>query len=152
MKEVETGKLKVADVFQGEVVLEMLHEEKYLGEILSEDGKNTKNVMSRKNKGLGLVTKISAMLLEAMLGKEHFETVILIRNAILVSSFIFKCKAWYGLKKKEIDMVEKVAEKILRKFIKNSKIFDVFKFRGSAHKISHSSKKTWISQIHFGSK
>ena len=61
--------------------------------------------------------EISTMLVEAMLGKEHVETAMLVRNAILVSSLIFNCEAWYGLTKKEVEVLEKVDEQLLRKIL-----------------------------------
>ena len=98
--DIKTGNIEIADICEGDALLQITQQEKYLGDIISEDGKNTKNVTARKNKGTGLVTEISAMLVEAMLGKDHFEIAMLVRNAILVSSHIFNCEAWYGLTKK----------------------------------------------------
>ena len=117
VRHIETGQIEITDIFEGTTGLKISQQEKYLGDIISEDGKNTKNVKARKNKGLGLVTEISAMLVEAMLGKEHFEIAMLVRNAILVSSLIFNCEAWYGLNKKEVDTLEKIDEQLLRKVL-----------------------------------
>ena len=63
--------------------------------IISDDEKNVKNLTARKNKGNGLVTEISAMLVEAMLGREHFEIAMIVRNTILISSLDFNCETWY---------------------------------------------------------
>ena len=117
VKHVETGNTEIEDVFDGDAFLEISQQERYLGDIISDNGTNNKNILSRKNKGLGLVNEISAMLVEAMLGKDHFEIAMLVRNAILVSSLIFNCEAWYGLKKKEIEVLEKIDEQLLRKIL-----------------------------------
>ena len=117
VKNVETGLPENEDIFEGEAFLEISQQEKYLGDIISDDGGNSKNILSRKNKGIGLVNEISAMLVEAMLGKDHFEIAMLTRNAMLVSSLIFNCETWYGLKKKEIEALEKIDEQLLRKIL-----------------------------------
>ena len=65
-----------------------------------------KNLTARKNKGNVLVKEKSAMLVEAILGREHFEIAMIVRNAILINSLIFNCEAWYGLTKKQIEMLE----------------------------------------------
>ena len=85
--------------------------------IISDDEKNVKNLKNLKNKGNGLVTEISAMLVDAMLGREHFEIAMIVRNTILISSLDFNCETWYGLTKKQIEMLEKVDEQLLRKIL-----------------------------------
>jgi hypothetical protein len=117
VRHVEMGGEEPTDTYEGETHLQTSHQEKYLGDIVSDDGKNVKNLTARKNKGNGLVTEISAMLVEAMLGREHFEIAMIVRNAILISSLIFNCETWYGLTKKQIEMLEKVDEQLLRKIL-----------------------------------
>ena len=56
---------------------------KYLGEIISPDGQNDKNIAATINNGQGLVNEISALIVELMLAQDHFETAILLRNTVL---------------------------------------------------------------------
>ena len=99
---VETGTTKLKDAYEGETVLETSLGEIYLGDIISEDGKNYKNIMRRQNKGTGIVNDICALLVEMMTGNENFQMAILLRNSCLVSSMVFNCEAWYGLTLKHI--------------------------------------------------
>ena len=48
VKSVETGKSHMKDIFEGTTLLKYTKGEKYLGDIISSDGKNDKNVTSRK--------------------------------------------------------------------------------------------------------
>ena len=59
---VETGLRQVKDTYEGEEILESTLGEKYLGDIISQDGKNDRNSSVRKNKGVGLVREINALL------------------------------------------------------------------------------------------
>ena len=70
---------------------------KYLGQIISKDGTNTKNIESRAHKGIGLVNKIETTLRNTPGGKYHFELAVLMRNAILISSIISCSEIWYNI-------------------------------------------------------
>ena len=67
--------------------------EKYLGDIISQDGQNLKDIVSRKNKGTGLVNQISATIVGMMPGKDLFEVATLLRNTTLVRSLLFNSEA-----------------------------------------------------------
>ena len=67
-------------------------------------------ILIRKNKEVGLVREINALLVEMMAGDEHFEMGTLLRNSCLVSSMMFNCEAWYGLTLKQIKLLEKEDE------------------------------------------
>ena len=55
---VDTGILEIEDKFEGEEIMEEKSEEKYLGDLISKDGRNLKNIQARINKGKGIVTTI----------------------------------------------------------------------------------------------
>ena len=112
---VETGKTQMKDIFKGTTLLEDSKGEKYLGDIISSDGKNYKTVAARKNKGTGIVNELFALIVELSLGHEHFETAILLRNTVLISSLKFNSQAWYGVRKKKVRELEKIDEQFLRK-------------------------------------
>ena len=114
---VETGKSQLKDTYEGEQILENSLGERYLGDIISVDGRNDKNIMIRKNKGVGIVNDIHALLVEIMAGAAHFEMATLLRNSCLVSSMLFNCEAWYGLTIKQTKVLEKVDEKLMRKVL-----------------------------------
>ena len=46
------------DTYTGKVLMERRDAEEYLGDIISKDGKNSKNILARKAKGLGIVKQI----------------------------------------------------------------------------------------------
>ena len=114
---VETGAPLMEDAYEGEEALETTLGEKYLGDHISYDGKNDLNIASGRNKGIGLVNEINALLVEIMAGSEHFEIATLLRNSCIVSSMIFNCEAWYKLTLKHVKLLEKEDEHFMRKVL-----------------------------------
>ena len=51
---VETGQSSREDIIEGDMEISHPDSEKYLGQILSADGKNTKNIEKMRNKGIGI--------------------------------------------------------------------------------------------------
>ena len=114
----ETKELKMEDVCTGDEEMEMKDHEKYLGDIISKDGRNLKNVQARVNKGTGIVKNILNMLEGIPFGKFYFEVAIILRNSLLVSSVLFNSEAWYNLTKAELDLLETVDNNLLRGILK----------------------------------
>ena len=72
MKEVsdlETKVIDIEDEFCGSNLMEEVGEEKYLGDIISQDGRNIKNIMARIGKGNGIITQIMCILDELFFWK-----------------------------------------------------------------------------------
>ena len=68
--------------------MKKVSQEKYLGDIISEEitglnGSNQKNINARKNKGIGIVSKIMSVLNSASLGQFYFEMALLLRDSDL---------------------------------------------------------------------
>ena len=92
-----TGENGLKDIHVGELLMEEKDEEKYLGDVISTDGRNIKNIKARIAKGKGIVSKILTMLDGIPFGKHYFEMGILLRDRLLVSSMLFNSEAWYNL-------------------------------------------------------
>ena len=115
--EVETGKIEEKDEYDGLHAMEEVNSEKYLGDILSNDGKNTKNINARKNRGIGLVTQIMTKLEETCFGKFFFKVAIILRNSHLISSLLTNAEAWYNLTTAEIEILEGIHESFMRRVL-----------------------------------
>ena len=92
-------------------------QENYLGDLLTTDGSNTKNIKDRKAKGFGIVDKICSMLEEMFFGPFHIETALLFRTTHLISSILFNSEVWYGLRKVDLEELESVDQALLRKIL-----------------------------------
>ena len=98
--------------------MQSVQEEKYLGDILTSDGKNSKNIAARKNRGVGVVNQIMTILEEICFGKYYFQVAMVLRNSLLISSLLANAKAWYNLSSTDVTELEKVDEDLLRKVLK----------------------------------
>ena len=108
---------ELVDKEGGKHVIETVTSDKYLGDIISSDGRNTLNIQERKRRGLVAVNQISEMLSDLCLGQYHFEAGNLLRNSLLLSTVLSNSEAWYNLTKKEISDLESVDEALMRKIL-----------------------------------
>ena len=103
-KSSESASLDIEDYCTGEEELEEVSDDKYLGDIISNDGRNLKNFKARVNKGEGIVNRIMTLLDGIPFGKYYFEVAIILRNSLLVSSMLCNSEAWYNVTNAELDL------------------------------------------------
>ena len=91
--------------------------EKYLGDIINKAGNIKDTIQDRKNKGLGIVSEICAILNDIPLGKHKLEIGLSLRQAMLINSMLFNCEAWHAIKEKDVRILESVDEHLLRSIV-----------------------------------
>ena len=114
MKEVDsttTNSKEEKDVFDGEEGIKEIDYTKYLGQIISKDGTNVKNIVNRANKGIGFDTTLQ----NTPGGRYNFELSVVMRNAVLISSIISCSEVWYRITEWENRKLEQIDEMLLRK-------------------------------------
>ena len=92
-------------------------EEKYLGDIVSNDGRNMKNFKARVAKAIGIVRNIMTKLEGIPFGKYYFEVAIILRNSLFVSSVLCNSEAWYNITNAELEYLETADLLLLRKIL-----------------------------------
>ena len=85
----ETGIGKLEETCIGEDIMEEKNEDKYLGDIISNDGRNLKNIKARVSKGKGIVSKIMSIIDSIPFGNHYFEIGVILRDSLLSSSMLF---------------------------------------------------------------
>ena len=75
-------------------------EDTYLGDILSSDGKNTKNINNRVGRGLGKINDVMNILNKMPLGQDYFKVALLLRESIFLNSVLTNADIWFGPKVK----------------------------------------------------
>ena len=80
-------------------VIQEVTEDTYLGDVLSADGKNTKDISERISKGLGLISQIFNLLDRISFGPHLIEIAVLLRNSMLVNGTLTNAEIWYNLSK-----------------------------------------------------
>ena len=121
VKNDETGITQIEDTFVGEELMEEKDDEKYLGDVISNDGRNLKSKKARIAKVKGIVSKIMTILEGIPFGNHYFEVAIMLRNSLLVSSMLCNSEAWYNVTAAEINLLETVDLQLLRAIIRAPK-------------------------------
>ena len=71
--EMKTGIENLEDVLIDDHIIEKVDKEKFLGDIISVDGRNTKNIAFRKGQAVGIRNNICSILRDVCFGPFHFE-------------------------------------------------------------------------------
>ena len=121
VKDCDTGNIKVEDTCDGDEIMEEKDSERYLGDVISKDGENIKNIQARVSKGTGIVRNILTMLDGIPFGKYHFEAGVILRNSLLASSMLFNSEVWYNVTNSELELLETVDLMLLRGILKAPK-------------------------------
>ena len=95
--------------------MENVKSEKYLGQYISSDGKNDKNVEDRCNKGIGMYCQMFVILNDVSLGRHFFHIGLLLRETNLVNGMLLSAESWYGLTRGQIESLENVDIQYFRK-------------------------------------
>ena len=83
-------------------IMETVQEDTYLGDVISGDGKNTKNISKRIAKGLGIISSITNLLDKISLGSFYFEMAILLRESMFLNGILTNAEIWHNVRKKKL--------------------------------------------------
>ena len=84
-------------------------QETYLGDIVHESGSFRPTIEKRKSKGYGITSEILAIINEIPLAQWRTEA-----GLNLVNGTLFNSEAWHSLTKKDVVLLERVDESLLR--------------------------------------
>ena len=98
-------------------VLRNISHDKYLGDIVSSDGSNDRNISSRVAKGLGIVTQVMNMLEKVTLGKHYFKIAMLFKESIFLNDILTNASSWHGLSPTHISQLESVDKLLIKQII-----------------------------------
>ena len=90
---------------------------KYLGDIISSDGKNSKNIKERVSKGYGAVNQIMNILQTLNFGNYTVEMALLLRNSIFINGILTNSEVWFGLNEKDVSKLENLDGYLLTKVL-----------------------------------
>ena len=99
----EQGEHELVDTYVGKENMKTVSEKKYLGDIIQNYGKNTKNIKAKTDKGVGNVNKIVSSLHERPYGKHTYKAALLMRQGMLVGSMLTNAEAWINITEKDIE-------------------------------------------------
>ena len=89
----------------------------YLGDVVSADGRNFKNIQERSKKGMGIICQVIKILKTVFFGSKRIEIALLLRESIFVNAILTNSEIWHNLSKSETDELEKVDRFLLCKIL-----------------------------------
>ena len=95
--------------------MEIVDKEKYVGDIVTNDGKHTKNVIARRSKGMGVISEITSILDGLCLGTHYFTTALMMRQSMLISVLLSNSETWLRLTQRDMGKLEGVDRTFLRR-------------------------------------
>ena len=99
--------------------MEEVSEDTYLGDIVSNDGKNTKNIKSRVSKGIGIIAQINNLMKIISFGNHTIEIGLVLRESMLINGILTNGESWYNVTKTEIKDLEKIDAMYLQKLLES---------------------------------
>ena len=85
VQSMETGHVHSKESIDGEQEGTERTDEKYLVQVICDDGSDMKNVATRSLKGVGLINTIEIIITNVLRGNFHFKIAVMVRNAFLMS-------------------------------------------------------------------
>ena len=89
-------------------------QEKYLGDLIDDSGKNDANIDARVKKGLGIIKQINAILEDMCFGKHFFKVAKILRESLFLNSILLNSEAWCSVSKKNIEELERIDNTLLK--------------------------------------
>ena len=113
----ETDIKNLIDVMDEPCLVENVKDDKYLGDVISVDGRNTKNIEAKIAKAIGITKQIKNILDDMCLGSFFFEVALILRNSLFLNGILTNLEASYGLTNVEINQLEQMDESLIRKLL-----------------------------------
>ena len=92
-------------------------QDKYLGDVISFDGKNDHNIKKKVSASLGAISNIINIMREICLGKFYFKTAFLLRQTIFLSTVLLNAETWINLSKNNIEELEKIDRILIKRIL-----------------------------------
>ena len=100
----------------------------YLGDVVSVDGRNSRNVDARVSKAMGIIAHIMDILKQVVFGHHYFKVALVLRDAMLVNGVLTNAEVWLGLTQSDIKKLEEVDKIFMRQLFRVPKTCPVESF------------------------
>ena len=98
-------------------IIDIVDNEKYVGDIITDDGKHSLNVTARRSKGIGMCSEITNILDGLCLGAHYFKVAMMLRTTMLLQVLLSNAETWLRLLDKDMKKLEGVDRIFLRKIM-----------------------------------
>ena len=112
--ELQTEIDNLEDVLGNPHKIDNVLDDKYLGDVLSVDGKNTKNIVAKVAKATGISKQVKNILDDMWVGPYYYEVAMILRNSLFLNGILTNLEVSYGLTNTELEQMEQTDEMLLR--------------------------------------
>ena len=98
--------------------ISIVDKEKYVGDIVTSNGKHSKNLITRRSKGIGITSEIISILDGLCLGGHYFTSALLMRQSMLIQVLLSNSETWLRLSQADLGKLESVDRMFLRRILK----------------------------------
>ena len=98
-------------------IVKKVEQEKYLGDIIHQNGKSNATIVERVSKGNGILTNIRAIIKDIPLGNRRVQIGLELRNAWFINGLLYNSEVWPQLSKKNTDDLCKLDQQLLREIL-----------------------------------
>ena len=110
----EIGETDLVEKYIGEVAVEEVSEQKYLGFVLSNTGNNMANIKAMNKKSIGGIPIIMNKLECLNLREYFFECAVILMKVILRGSILSAGECYYNLTEIQLRNIERIEEIYLK--------------------------------------
>ena len=97
------GKSRRCDVLSAhDTEIHVVEKEKYVGDVITSDGRHTKNIEVRRSKGVGITCEILSILDGLCLAGHYFTTALMMRQTMLLQVLLTNSETWLRLTKTDM--------------------------------------------------
>ena len=126
-------------------------QDKYLGDIISSDGKNDSNMKSKASSGMGAISNIMNIMREVSLGDFYFSIGMLLRQTIFLSTLLLNAETWVNLTENDINELEKIDKVLIKRIFEAPSTTPIkslyLESRLHSYQIHNQSKKNNVSSL-----
>ena len=116
----DNGKDILDDEYSGKENMNSVQKKKHLGDIITNDLKNSLKIQDRTNKAIDNVDKIVSGLIERPYGKNTFRAAKIMREAMLIGPMLNNSETWNNITKYDINELTKPDTILQRKLLASS--------------------------------
>ena len=102
----------MSEEYIGKVAIDNEESLLYLGDVLSNDGSNTKNILHKRNKSIGTQKLIPKLIKH--LGPYSFKAAVIYIKSLLRTSILYGAETMSNLTEKELPAIELIEESVLQ--------------------------------------
>ena len=95
--------------------MDIVAKEKYVGDMVTNNGKHSTNILARRSKGVGIISEIITILDGLCLGRHYFSAALMMRQSMLHQVLLTNAETWLRLTQGDMQRLERIDQCFIRR-------------------------------------